>query len=208
MCFCKSYGACSERRYFFVGIVAKFDIDLDAYATESLLPEFDKVMEFALAGVDFPYDGIHLQNFDELADQLYPTQKKQLEDRSFNVYGKRKIPLGEVTEYTTYRPTVSWYRHPRIGLQSYEQYTTEPIRFTADNDRSRRNDISIMDEEAKRICGNPPTFGCYYKLHSAGYEVNVLSLWGLVTFLMNEMDASFFDSTLLDKKEEGGYGYY
>ena len=189
-------------------LLQKFEIDLDAYATESMLYEFDKVMEFALAWVDFPYDGIHLQNFDELADQLYPEQKKQLEDRSFSVYGKRKIPLGEVTEYASYRPVVAWYRHPRVGLQSYEQYSTDLIRFTSDNDWSRRNYISLIDEEAKRLCGNPPSFGCYYKLQDAGYEINVLSLGGLISFLMNEMDASFFDPTLLEKKEDGGYGYY
>jgi S1-C subfamily serine protease len=189
-------------------LLQQFEMDLDAYATDTLLYDFDRVMELALAGVNFPYDGQHLQNFEELADQLYPVEKKQLEDWAFGVYGKRKIPLSEVVEYATYRPESSWYRHPRTWLQSYPQYSTEPIRFTADNDRSRWNYVSIIDEEAKRLCGNPPSFGCYYKLQDEGYEYAVLTLGNLIGFLMNEMDAAFFDPTLIEKKEEGGYGYY
>lgn len=188
-------------------IAQALDIDLDAYASQHMYSDFSTVLQLFLAGVQFPYNGKNLNDFEELGEQRFPEERKKFEVWFATVYGKRKVVLHEIAQPWNYRAEEYILWNPLYGLKTIPAHNDTPIHF-GNEYWSRRSDITqVSDTES--ICGKNPSFSCVYTQQikeSDSYQV--MDFWSLLDLLLQEMDVSMFDERLVEKKEEAWYGSY
>lgn len=100
-------------------MINDLEIDIDAYAASELLYRFDLIAKLYLAGIkNIPFTQWDLDTFEYYGDQLYATEKQQLQDREFAMFGKRRVGLNEAMQTEYRRTPTSVYRHPKEGIIS------------------------------------------------------------------------------------------
>ncbi len=181
-------------------MIEDLHIDTNAYAAAELLRRFDLIARLYLAGVKtVPFTQRDLDTFEWYGDQLYPTEKQQLQDREFATFGKRRVPLDEAMPTGYWRTPVSVYRHPSKWIFSEQGTIKELIVFQKQFPRYS----NFISDLIYRLCGNNVL--CQNKESLKWYQV--VTLGDLVNYVFPLMDRSKFIPELEEKKDNSGYGY-
>lgn len=182
-------------------MIADLEIDVDAYAANELLYRFDLIARLYFAGIkNVPFTQWALDTFEYYGDHLYPTEKQQLQDREFTMFGKRRVQLGEAVQVDYRRSPTSIYRHPSKGIMSTQGTSQQKIVFNKDFPRYE----DFIGNLVLRLCGS--NLQCYARESAKGY--GVVTLGELVNYIFPLMDRSKFIPELEEKKDEGYGGYF
>ena len=114
-------------------LINKMKIDLEAYVPQSKFSNFEKVLHYRLAGVPLVhFSEKEITDFENnMSEKKFKAASDALETFDNQVYGKRKITLGEVLPNATgsFQPKFNVISYQKKGIVFEDMYQDTPYNF-------------------------------------------------------------------------------